>query len=160
MKRENPAQHFIIPFVIAMLVYVGFYRFIEHRRVRQGAWTVTFTTTASGQPELVIKQAAFKIENFAMVFSGNSIPPGASNLPATFEFRQPRQTPFPVPFGKVIFIDPTFLPGTVTFQLFGHEIELLPRVLILDHEEYPWHSFGELIIKPAPGTTNGTRATP
>jgi len=37
-------------------------------------------------------------------------------------------------------MDTTFLPGTVAFQLFGHEIELLPRVLIIDHEEHPWHS--------------------
>ena len=30
------------------------------------------------------------------------------------------------------------LPGTATFELFGHEIQLLPRVLIIDRREYPW----------------------
>jgi hypothetical protein len=40
----------------------------------------------------------------------------------------------------MIFQDPTFLPGTVTMRLFGHQIELLPRVLTIDREEYPWHS--------------------
>jgi hypothetical protein len=24
--------------------------------------------------------------------------------------------------------------------MFGHEIELLPRVLIIDHKEFPWKS--------------------
>jgi hypothetical protein len=37
-------------------------------------------------------------------------------------------------------MDPTFLPGTLTFRLFGHEIELLPRVLMLDHQEHLWRS--------------------
>src|SRR5258707_5489293 len=58
----------------------------------------------------------------------------------TLIFRQPRQVPYGVPFGKCIFMDMTFLPGTLTFQCFGHEIELLPRVLMIDHEEHQWSS--------------------
>ena len=46
----------------------------------------------------------------------------------------------PVPFGKVIFEDLTFLPGVVTFDLFGHEIELLPRTLIVNKRGIPWQS--------------------
>ena len=42
-----------------------------------------------------------------------------------------------LPFGEMIFQDPTFLPGTVTMRQFGHEIELLPRVLIIDKKEIP-----------------------
>jgi hypothetical protein len=37
-------------------------------------------------------------------------------------------------------MDTTFLPGTITFQLFGHEIELMPRVMMIDHEEKQWLS--------------------
>jgi hypothetical protein len=44
-------------------------------------------------------------------------------------------------------MDSTFLPGTLTFQFFGHEIELLPRVLIIDHREYPWT--GEPVVSLA-----------
>ena len=40
----------------------------------------------------------------------------------------------------MIFQDPTFLPGTVTLRQFGHEIELLPRVLIIDKKEIPWRA--------------------
>jgi len=43
-------------------------------------------------------------------------------------------------FGRCVFMDNTFLPGTLTFQLFGHEIELLPRVMMIDHEERSWRS--------------------
>ena len=46
--------------------------------------------------------------------------------------------PYEVPFGNCVFMDTTFLPGTITFQLFGHEIELLPRVLVIDRQEHPW----------------------
>jgi hypothetical protein len=37
-------------------------------------------------------------------------------------------------------MDATSLPGTVAFELFGHEIQLLPRVLTIDNQERPWRS--------------------
>jgi hypothetical protein len=33
-----------------------------------------------------------------------------------------------------------FLPGTVTLDCFGHEVELLPRVLVLNRRQVPWKS--------------------
>jgi hypothetical protein len=45
-----------------------------------------------------------------------------------------------LPFGELLYQDPTFLPGTVTMRLFGHVVELLPRVLTVDKKEYPWQS--------------------
>jgi hypothetical protein len=48
--------------------------------------------------------------------------------------------PFDVPFGKCVFMDTTFLPGTLAFELFGHEIQLIPRVLTIDKQEQPWRS--------------------
>jgi hypothetical protein len=53
-------------------------------------------------------------------------------------FREPKLVPYEVPFGQCVFMDTTFLPGTLTLQLFGHEIELLPRVLVVDRQEHPW----------------------
>ena len=61
--------------------------------------------------------------------------------------------PYEVPFGKCVFMDTTFLPGTVTFELFGHEIELLPRVLIIDRQEHRWQSDAVIVLsrlQPAP----------
>jgi len=34
--------------------------------------------------------------------------------------------------------DLTFLPGTLTFDCFGHEIELIPRTLFINKTKYPW----------------------
>ena len=49
-------------------------------------------------------------------------------------------------------MDTISLPGTVTFQMFGHEIELLPRVLTIDRQEYPWRP--EATISLAATKTN------
>jgi hypothetical protein len=42
-------------------------------------------------------------------------------------------------------MDTTFLPGTIAFVLFGHEIQLIPRVITLDKQERSWQS-GETIV--------------
>lgn len=69
-------------------------------------------------------------------------------LPITLRFDQPRPVPYDLPLGKCVFMDTTFLPGAVTFRLFGHEIELLPRVLIIDQQDLPWRSVSALEIQP------------
>ena len=46
--------------------------------------------------------------------------------------------PAEMPIGEVIYEDLRSMPGVVTFNLFGHEIELLPRVLIVNKKEVPW----------------------
>ena len=51
-------------------------------------------------------------------------------------------------------MDTTFLPGTLTFQFFGHEIELLPRVLVLDRQEHPWRSGEVVTVIPGQARTN------
>jgi hypothetical protein len=53
-------------------------------------------------------------------------------------------------------MDTTFLPGTLVFELFGHEIQLLPRVLTIDKKEQPWRS-NETIALP---NTHGARLRP
>ena len=45
-----------------------------------------------------------------------------------------------VPLGRVKFEDLTYLPGTVTLEMFGHEIELLPRTLYINRKPHPWKS--------------------
>jgi hypothetical protein len=129
-------KHIVYAFLLALVGYIIFYQAIEHRRTRNGPWQVTFTRSAAGEPALVINHAKLAITNVQICFSQAS-PPPATNT-ATLLFREPQPVPFDVPYGKCVFMDTTFLPGTVTFQLFGHEIELLPRVLIIDHQEHPW----------------------
>ena len=136
MKSDNPVKHFVVAFLIALAVYFVAYTFIEHRRNRKGPWQVTFTNAPAGAPGIVINQPTLQITNVEITFAGNS---SAATNGSTLIFSQPRQVPYDVPFGRCIFMDTTFLPGTLTFQFFGHEIELLPRVLIIDHQEHPWH---------------------
>ena len=54
-----------------------------------------------------------------------------------------------VPFGKCIYQDLMFLPGVVTMNLLGHEIELMPRTLVIDKKEIPWTADkGKIVILP------------
>jgi hypothetical protein len=144
MKRDNPAKHFILAFVIALLGYALVYHFIENRRTRKGPWQVAFTNSPAGEPAILIDQPALSISNVQIQFPGRAIGSGQSVITNQFLFNQPKPVPYDLPFGKCVFMDTTFQPGTLTFQFFGHEIELLPRVLVLDREEHPWKS-GEVI---------------
>ena|SRR5437773_547070 len=157
MTRDNPAKHFILAFVIALVGYLLVYQFIENRRTRKGPWQVTFTNSSDGSPAIVINQTALNISNVQIQFPGgitnHQILTTNYQSPITFHFNKPKPVPYDVPFGKCIFMDTTFQPGTLTFQLFGHEIELLPRTLVLDRQEHGWQS-GEIIALTAQTSTN------
>ena len=158
MKSDNLFRHLVVPFGIAVVVYVIFYSWIEHRRNMRGPWEVAFTNDVSGAPVLVINQPKLAITNLQITFPG--VTNRATN--ATLSFSQPRQVPWDVPFGKCVFMDTTFLPGTIVFDLFGHEIQLIPRVLTIDQKEMPWESAktiavaltNGLVRPPEGGTTN------
>ena len=159
MNRDNPAKHFIFAFVIALAGYIIFYHFIENRRTRKGPWQVTFTTNSPGNPELVINQPILAISNVQIRFprmETNQTAISNYQSPITFAFSQPKPVPYDVPFGKCVFMDTTFQPGTLTFQMFGHEIELLPRVLVLDRREHPWRSDEVISLTSDTALTNLT----
>jgi len=158
MKSDNLLRHLAIPFAIALVVYAISYTWIEHRRTRKGPWEVTFTNDLSGAPALVINQPSLAITNLQITF-----PRETARTNATLSFRIPQQVPWDLPYGKCVFMDTTFLPGTITIDLFGHEIELIPRVLTIDQKEIPWESNKIIpvartnVVVPAPpkvGTTN------
>src|SRR6266481_909854 len=131
MRSDNPAKHFLLAFLLALVIYLIFYYGIEHRRARRGPWQVTFTTNSAGAPSLIINQPKLAITNVQITFTAAPIP-STNQAPITIRFSQPRPVPYDLPFGKCIFADLTFLPGTVTLSnLFDHQIELLPRVLII-----------------------------
>ncbi len=146
MKSDSPIKHFILAFLLALGCYALFYHGIEHRRTRKGPWEVTFTNNAVGSPQLLINQPKLLINNVQLNFPDQPSPP--TNALGTLRFTQPQPVPYPVPFGKCIFMDTTFLPGTVTFALYGHEVELLPRVLIIDRQEHPWVSGQAITLHP------------
>ena len=161
MKPDNPAKQFILAFLLALVIYIAFYWVIQHRRVRKGPWEISFIANSDGAPALIVNQPKLAITNVQITFAGEH-PATSNDGPVTLRFSQPQQVPFDVPFGKCIFADLTFLPGTVTFSnIFGHEIELLPRVLIIDYEEHAWHSDSAIVVKqkPEPSQSGGTLET-
>lgn len=157
MKADGLLRHLLTAFVIALVVYFIAYTGIEHRRTRKGPWQVTFTNTVSGAPAIEINQSALGITNVLITFPGATLP--STNSIAKIAFDQPHPVPYPVPFGKCLFMDTTFLPGTVVFEMYGHQIQLIPRVLTIDNEEQPWHS-GATIPLPAVATNAATIREP
>ena len=150
MKSSGVAKQFSLVFLAALAGYFILYYAIEGRRKHNGPWQITFTRNASGDPAFVINQPRLGITNLSLTFSGATI--STTNL-GTQTFAQPRETPFNVPFGRCIFQDLTSLPGTLTFEMFGHEVELIPRVLTIDKKERPWDS-GIVISLPVLGTNS------
>ena len=55
-----------------------------------------------------------------------------------------------MPFGECIYQDLMFLPGVVTMNLLGHEIELMPRTLVVDKKEVPWNTPDARIVLQPP----------
>jgi hypothetical protein len=140
MKRSRFGLQLLGVFLVVLVGYAGLFGWIEHRRAVKGPWVVT-CTSAAGVPSLVINQAALGIRDVRIVFASAQSP---SNTTQRVEFSQARPWPFAVPFGRCIFMDSTFLPGTIVLEMFGHEIQLMPRVLTIDKAERPWRS-GETI---------------
>jgi hypothetical protein len=127
-----------LAFAIALVGYFVAYTGIEHRRVVRGPWQVTFTNDLASAPTLVVNQPRLGITNVLIVFPDEPALP--ANAISTLTFGRAREVPYAVPLGRCIFLDTTFLPGTVVFEIFGHEIQLIPRVLTIDKREQPWRS--------------------
>ena len=145
MKTAGTVKHFIIAFAIALALYAVSFSIIERRRTRNGPWQVTFTNTQNG-PALVINEPKLNLSAITISFPGQAALTGSSVL----VFDQPREVPFDVPGGKCIFMDTTFQPGTIVFNLFGHEVQLIPRVLTIDRKEQPWRSGSTIEVRPGP----------
>jgi hypothetical protein len=137
MKSGGIGKHIAGALVLAVAVYVGGFGLDQHLRTRRGPWQVTFIREDSGTPALIINQPRLNIANLKIIFGGEQV----TNSTETVVFDFPKKR---VPFGKVKFEDLTYLPGTVTLELFGHEVELLPRTLYLNRQPHSWKS-GEII---------------
>jgi hypothetical protein len=147
MKSDGLLKMLLIAFVIALVVYAVAFFGIQNRRTRRGPWQVAFTNDVSGAPELIISQPALAITNVQIIFPNATLPKNFS--PKNLAFDQPREVPFDLPFGQCLFMDPTFLPGTLVFSISGHEIQLIPRVLTIDKVEQPWKSNATISLSPA-----------
>ena len=134
-RRDRLGKHLAIGFAIAAALYISCFRLIEYFREVKGPWQVHFRTDDIGEPSVSVAHEKLAISNVTFVFPGERV--AQTNMDDMVEFDAPKTN---APFGRIVFIDTTFLPGTVTFDLFGHEIELLPRTLVLNLKEVPWKS--------------------
>ena len=120
---------------------------IEHRRVVKGPWVVSFAP-GNESPVIFLNQSALGIRDVRIIFREAT---AQTNSVQVIEFSQARAVPFDVPLGQCVFQDTSFLPGTVTFEMFGHQIQLMPRVLTIDGVERPWRSVERIELR---GATN------
>ena len=112
------------------LYFVVFYG-IEGCRKAKGPWRVAFSTNRT--PAIQITQARLKVA--CTIRFHDEAAETTNALPREVAFDRPKKS---VPFGHVIYEDLMQLPGVVTLDLFGHEVELLPRTLIVNKRAIPW----------------------
>lgn len=94
----------------------------------------------NGTPAMVIRQDRLAAEARTVVFNEDAAQVLGALQPETMRFNQARPVPFSVPFGRCIFLDTTFMPGTIVFEVFGHTVELMPKALIIDNQPREWNS--------------------
>jgi hypothetical protein len=141
MPSGGILKHVTAALLLAVVLYVGGFALDQHWRTRRGPWQVTFTRDSDGSPALVVDQPRLGIAQVRVVFAGET----ATYRVERVLLDRPGRA---LPFGRVKFDDLTSLPGTVTIEFAGHEVELLPRTLYLDRRPNPWQSGATLRLRP------------
>jgi len=121
----------------ALVFYAAGFGLNEHLRFRRGPWEVRFEPGV--EPRLIVAQPRLGIAGVTLSFPGET----ADGPATTVRFETPHQS---IPFGSVKYDDLTYLPGVVTLDLFGHEIELLPRTLYVNRRAIPWTNASRVVI--------------
>lgn len=134
-------------FALAVGCYVVGFGVDRQLRTRRGPWSVTFQQGEGGDACLVIQQPRLGIRDVQVSFAGERW----TQAPVTVRFEHPRES---VPLGRVKYDDLSYLPGVVTLELYGHEIELLPRVLYVDRRAVPWTQATNLVLTAADRQAN------
>jgi len=122
-------------FFVVLALYLLIFYSTEYWRQRKGPWEVGFITDANANPSIVVYQPRLKISSVELLFPGEKA--SQSNFSERVSFARPLTK---VPFGRVLYEDLTVLPGVITFDLFGHEVELMPRTLVVNKKEVAWKS--------------------
>ena len=133
-------------FAATIAVYLGVFYFVENNRVKDGPWEVQFTKNAENQPQVIVSHQVYGVQDLTITMVDETAPEDFN--PETMTFTEPRPYPFDIPFGRVIFQDLTFQPGTLTMHLMdGYEIELIKRTLIVNKKEHPWGTTSAVEVK-------------
>jgi hypothetical protein len=148
MKEDRFSRHVLKAFLLSLALYVVGYWFIEHRRVANSPWVVSFPTNQPSPSEIRIEQKTLGLGPVTVRLTST-----VTNVPALWErltFKEARPVPFDVPGGRCIFQDTTFYPGTVVLELGGTTVQMLPRALTVGTNEFPWQA-GSIVEVRADG---------
>jgi hypothetical protein len=146
MKRNRLSYILLTAFVLALALYATAYWLIESRRTRHTPWEVNYLVNASGQATLAIRQQSLGLGPVRIRFASAS--PMAPGTETNLVFSEPRPVPYDLPFGRCVFADLTFLPGTVVLNLNGTDIQMLPRALTIATNEFAWSTTHVVEIRP------------
>ena len=149
MKFDSTWKQITAVFVAAVIGYLAVFYFIEHQRHKDGPWQATFANV-DGRPTIIVNHAKLQLTNITIAFADA---PVVTNLPQTIAFEHGRPAPFDLPFGKCVFIDAIYMPGTAVCEMFGHQIQLMPRVLTIDKVERPWRTGEKILLTNQPSAT-------
>jgi hypothetical protein len=134
---------------VTLIVYIAIFSWVEDKRRKSGPWEITFTQL-DNSPALLINHPKLGLNNITIVFPGESLP---TNELKTISFPHGQTAPFDLPFGKCVFLDTLYLPGTVTCEVFDHEIQMLPRTMTIDGIEHPWLAGEKILLTNRPSAT-------
>lgn len=143
MKAAITPKSIAAWFFAVLALYLCVFYSIEYWRERKGPWEVNFAADAAGNPSIVIYQPRLNISSVELLFPGEKA--AKSNFSQRVSFDRPLNKAV---VGRVLYEDLTVLPGVVTFDLFGHEIELMPRTLVVNRKEVPWKSESVIELWP------------
>ncbi len=149
MKPDRIWKTLLVVFAGSLLGYALVFGWIEHRRHQAGPWQATFTHL-DGFPAMIVNQPVLRITNISFVFVNAAAP---AQPPQTIRFEHGRPAPFALPFGQCVFVDTLFLPGTAVCEMFGHQIQFMPRALTIDEVERPWRSHEKFLLTNQPSAT-------
>jgi len=139
MKSAITPKSLAVWFLVVLALYLASFYGMEHWNQKNGPWEVAFVSDETGLPSVLISQPKLNITKVKIVFAGERA--SQTNLSQNVFFDRPATSlPVSMPIGEVIYQDLRAMPGVVTFNFFGHEVELLPRVLIANKKEIRWKS--------------------
>lgn len=141
-ESEGILKRFGFAFGVVLLCYVLMYGCDRHLRLKNGPWDLNFSRESDGTPRLVINQAALGITNVILRLEGEIV-----RLDPTL-VRFEGSESVKIPYGKVQAFYRSYLPGMIRLDLFGHDVEIRQRALILNCNEREWQSDEVITLKP------------
>jgi len=151
---RGPARKIATVFGIILAVYCLVFVLDGFLRKRKGPWKVSFEKAQPGEVTIRISHEKLNIHDSQIRIQA-SPKTLASFTNATVDFRSPADLP---PVGQVLYTDLTFLPGVVTLEIEGQDIELLPRSLVVNRTARGWNFSTPILLTPKDRLPEGPAA--